>query len=228
MRASKVPLNELRRVVIAASVGNIIEWYDFYIFGSLAAILAVKFFEKGHPVAAFLSTVAIFSVGFLIRPLGAFVFGWLGDKVGRKYTFIVTLSGMGIATALIGFVPTYQAIGLAAAFILFFLRLVQGLCLGGEYGGAITYVAEHIEDERRGYYTGWLQTSPTLGIVVSLATIVGIRSWLGVEAFEAWGWRLPFLISLLLVAIAIYIRLSLQESPIFREIRLKGQTAANP
>src|SRR6266850_963927 len=168
MRAAKVPLKELRRVVIAASVGNIIEWYDFYIFGSLASILAVKFFEKGHPVAAFLSTVAIFSVGFLIRPLGAFVFGWLGDKVGRKYTFIVTLSGMGIATALIGFVPTYQAIGLAAAFILFALRLIQGLCLGGEYGGAITYVAEHIEDEHRGYYTGWLQTSPTLAIVVVL------------------------------------------------------------
>src|SRR5213593_2249244 len=170
MRASKVPLKELRRVVIAASVGNIIEWYDFYIFGSLASILAVKFFEKGHPVAAFLSTVAIFSVGFLIRPLGAFVFGWLGDKVGRKYTFIVTLTGMGLATA----------------FILFALRLIQGLCLGGEYGGAITYVAEHIEDEHRGYYTGWLQTSPTLGIVVSLATIIGIRTYLGVEAFNDW------------------------------------------
>src|SRR5882762_7697429 len=179
MRAAKVPLSELRRVVIAASVGNIIEWYDFYIFGSLASILAVKFFEKGHPVAA-----------FLIRPLGAFFFGWLGDKTGRKYTFIVTLTGMGLATALIGFVPTYQTIGLAAAFILFVLRLIQGLCLGGEYGGAITYVAEHIEDEHRGYYTGWLQTSPTLGIVVSLATIIGIRSYLGVEAFNDWGWRL--------------------------------------
>src|SRR5205809_4916078 len=156
-RASKVPLKELRRVVIAASVGNIIEWYDFYIFGSLAAILAVKFFEKGHPVAAFLSTVAIFSVGFLIRPLGAFVFGWLGDRVGRKYTFIVTLTGMGLATALIGFVPTYQSIGLAAAFILFALRLIQGLCLGGEYGGAITYVAEHIED-RSEEHTSELQS----------------------------------------------------------------------
>src|SRR6266436_6777075 len=205
MRAAKVPPKELRRVVIAASVGNIIEWYDFYIFGSLAAILAVKFFQKGHPVAAFLSTVAIFSVGFLIRPLGAFVFGWLGDRVGRKYTFIVTLTGMGLATALIGFVPSYQSIGLAAAFILFGLRLIQGLCLGGEYGGAITYVAEHIEDEHRGYYTGWLQTSPTLGIVVSLATIIGIRTYLGVDAFNEWGWRLPFIISLLLVAIAIVV-----------------------
>ena len=228
MRAAKVPLNELRRVVIAASVGNIIEWYDFYIFGSLASILAVKFFEKGHPVAAFLSTVAIFSVGFLIRPLGAFFFGWLGDKVGRKYTFIVTLTGMGVATALIGFVPTYQSIGLAAAFILFALRLIQGLCLGGEYGGAITYVAEHIEDEHRGYYTGWLQTSPTLGIVVSLATIIGIRTYLGVEAFNDWGWRLPFIISLLLVAIAIWIRLSLGETPIFQDMKARGRTTTNP
>src|SRR5438874_2848078 len=196
MRAPKVPMKELRRVVIAASVGNIIEWYDFYIFGSLASILAVKFFAKGHPVAAFLSTVAIFSVGFLIRPLGAFVFGWLGDKVGRKYTFIVTLSGMGIATAVIGFVPDFTSIGLSAAFILFGLRLIQGLCLGGEYGGAITYVAEHISDEKRGYYTGWLQTSPTLGIVVSLAVITGTQRLLGTQSFNDWGWRVPFLISL--------------------------------
>src|SRR5438046_6246474 len=199
MRAAKVPLKELRRVVIAASVGNIIEWYDFYIFGSVASILAAKFFEKSHPVAAFLSTVAIFSVGFLIRPLGAFFFGWLGDKVGRKYTFIVTLTGMGLATALIGFVPSYQSIGLAAAFILFALRLIQGLCLCGENGGAITYVAEHIEDEHRGYYTGSLQTSPTLGIVVSLATSIGVRTWLATDVFNDWGWRLPFIISVLLV-----------------------------
>jgi MFS family permease len=219
---------ELRRVVIAASVGNIIEWYDFYIFGSLAAILAVKFFDKTHPVAAFLSTVAIFSIGFLIRPLGAFVFGWLGDKVGRKYTFIVTLTGMGVSTAVIGMVPTYAQIGLAAAFILFALRLIQGLCLGGEYGGAITYVAEHIEDKRRGYYTGWLQTSPTLGIVLSLAVIIGTQRYTGPEAFSEWGWRVPFLISLLLVAIAIYIRLSLAETPVFQDIKAKGQTTTNP
>jgi MFS family permease len=219
---------ELRRVVLAASVGNIIEWYDFYIFGSLAAILAVKFFDKSHPVAAFLSTVAIFSIGFLIRPLGAFVFGWLGDKVGRKYTFIATLSGMGISTAVIGMVPTYAQIGLSAAVILFVLRLIQGLCLGGEYGGAITYVAEHIEDNRRGYYTGWLQTSPTLGIVVSLAVIIGTRSYLGDSTFGEWGWRVPFLISLLLVAIAIYIRLSLAETPVFQAIKAKGQTTKNP
>jgi MFS family permease len=219
---------ELRRVVIAASVGNIIEWYDFYIFGSLASILAVKFFDKTHPVAAFLSTVAIFSVGFLIRPLGAFVFGWLGDKVGRKYTFIVTLSGMGISTAIIGMIPTYAQIGLAAAILLFALRLIQGLCLGGEYGGAITYVAEHIEDKRRGYYTGWLQTSPTLGIVVSLAVIIGTQRYLGAEAFAEWGWRVPFIISLLLVAIAIYIRLSLQETPVFQDMKAKGHTVTNP
>src|SRR3989454_4156978 len=228
MLSPNLPLKELRRVVIAAAVGNVIEWYDFYIFGSLASILAVKFFEKSHPVAAFLSTVAIFSMGFLIRPLGALVFGWLGDKVGRKYTFIVTLTGMGVATALIGFVPSYQSIGLAAAFILFALRLIQGLCLGGEYGGAITYVAEHIADEKRGYYTGWLQTSPTLGIVVSLAVILGTQTYLGDDAFNEWGWRIPFIVSLLLVAIAIYIRLSLQETPIFQEIKAKGQTASNP
>src|ERR671931_2652139 len=225
---AKIPLKELRRVVIAAAVGNVIEWYDFYIFGSLASILAVKFFEKTDPVAAFLSTVAIFSVGFLIRPLGAFLFGWLGDKVDRKYTFIVTLTGMGVGTALIGFVPSYASIGLAAAIILFALRLIQGLCLGGEYGGAITYVAEHISDEKRGYYTGWLQTSPTLGIVVSLAVIIGIPAYLGLEAFNEWGWRIPFIISLLLVAIAIYIRLSLQETPIFQDIKAKGQTVRNP
>jgi MFS family permease len=228
MPAAHLPPKELRRVVIAAAVGNVIEWYDFYIFGSLAAILAVKFFEKSHPVAAFLSTVALFSVGFLIRPLGAFVFGWLGDKVGRKYTFLVTLSGMGISTALIGFIPTYAQIGLTAAILLFALRLIQGLCLGGEYGGAITYVAEHIADDKRGYYTGWLQTSPTLGIVVSLAVIIGTRTYLGVDAFNEWGWRIPFIVSLLLVAIAIYIRLSLAETPIFQQIKAKGQTAVNP
>ena len=228
MPAPNISLKELRRVVIAAAVGNIIEWYDFYIFGSLASILAVKFFEKSHPVAAFLSTVALFSIGFLIRPLGAFVFGWLGDKVGRKYTFLVTLSGMGLSTAVIGIIPPYAQIGLAAAVILFVLRLIQGLCLGGEYGGAITYVAEHIADEKRGYYTGWLQTSPTLGIVVSLAVIIGTRTYLGNEAFNEWGWRIPFIVSLLLVAIAIYIRLSLQETPIFQDIKAKGQTASNP
>src|SRR5216110_515505 len=225
--AAQIPKN-FRRVVAAAAVGNVIEWYDFYIFGSLAAILSVKFFDKTHPVAALLSTIALFTAGFLIRPLGAFLFGWLGDRVGRKYTFIVTLTGMGLATAAIGLIPTFASIGVAAAFILFGLRMVQGLCLGGEYGGAITYVAEHVSDERRGYYTGWLQTSPTLGIVVSLAVIIGCRTYFGNDAFNAWAWRVPFLISFLLVAIAIYIRLQLQETPIFQEIKAKGQMTRNP
>jgi len=225
--AIQVP-RDFRRVIIAASVGNIIEWYDFYIFGSLAAVLSVKFFEQSHPVAALLSTIALFTAGFLIRPLGAFLFGWMGDRVGRKYTFLITLSGMGLGTGAIGLIPTYQSIGLAAAFILFSLRMIQGLCLGGEYGGAITYVAEHVPDESRGYYTGWLQTSPTLGIVVSLAVIVLTRTWFGNQAFDEWAWRLPLLLSFLLVSIAIYIRLQLQETPIFQDIKARGQMTRNP
>src|SRR3954471_13332497 len=225
--ALQVP-SDFRRVIIAASVGNVIEWYDFYIFGSLAAVLSVKFFEQSHPVAALLSTIALFTAGFLIRPLGAFLFGWMGDRVGRKYTFLVTLSGMGLGTGAIGLIPTYEAIGLTAAFTLFGLRMIQGLCLGGEYGGAITYVAEHVSDERRGYYTGWLQTSPTLGIVVSLAVIIGCRSYWGNDVFNEWAWRVPFLVSFLLVAIAIWIRLQLQETPVFAEIRAKGQMTKNP
>ena len=219
---------DFQRVIVAAAVGNVIEWYDFYIFGSLAAILSVKFFEQTHPVAALLSTIALFTAGFLIRPLGAFLFGWLGDRVGRKYTFLITLSGMGLGTGVIGLIPSFQSIGVSAAFLLFALRMIQGLCLGGEYGGAITYVAEHVSDERRGFYTGWLQTSPTLGIVVSLAVIVGCRTYFGNDAFNAWAWRVPFLISFLLVAIAIYIRLQLQETPIFQEIKAKGQMTKNP
>src|SRR5256884_1345696 len=220
--------SDFRRVIVAASVGNVIEWYDFYIFGSLAAVLSVKFFEKTHPVAALLSTIALFTAGFLIRPLGAFLFGWMGDRVGRKYTFLVTLTGMGVGTGAIGLIPTYESIGLTAAFTLFGLRMIQGLCLGGEYGGAITYLAEHVPDERRGYYTGWLQTPPTLGIAVSLAVIIGTRETVGTEAWNAWGWRIPFLLSLLMVAIAIYIRLRLQETPIFQAIKARGQTATNP
>ena len=225
--AAQIPKN-FRTVIIAASVGNVIEWYDFYIFGSLAAILSVKFFEQSHPVAALLSTIALFTAGFLIRPLGAFLFGWLGDRVGRKYTFLITLSGMGLGTGAIGLIPSFQSIGLSAAFILFGLRMIQGLCLGGEYGGAITYVAEHVSDERRGFYTGWLQTSPTLGIVVSLAVITATRTYFGNDAFNAWAWRVPFLVSFLMVAIAIYIRLQLQETPIFEEIKAKGQMTKNP
>src|SRR5216117_939710 len=225
--ATQIPKN-FRTVIVAASVGNVIEWYDFYIFGSLAAVLSVKFFEKSHPVAALLSTIALFTAGFLVRPLGAFVFGWLGDRVGRKYTFLMTLTGMALGTGAIGLIPTYESIGLTAAFILFALRMIQGLCLGGEYGGAITYVAEHVSDERRGYYTGWLQTSPTLGIVVALAVVLGTRGYFGDQVFDAWAWRVPFLVSFLLVAIAIYIRLQLQETPIFQEIKAKGQMTRNP
>src|SRR3989475_9400780 len=225
--ATQIPKN-FRTVIVAASVGNVIEWYDFYIFGSLAAVLSVKFFEKSHPVAALLSTIALFTAGFLIRPLGAFLFGWLGDRVGRKYTFLITLTGMGVGTGAIGLIPTYESIGLTAAFLLFALRMIQGLCLGGEYGGAITYVAAHVSDERRGYYTGWLQTSPTLGIVVSLAVIVGTRTYMGEAAFNEWGWRIPFLISFLLVMMAIYIRLQLGETPIFQEMKAKGGMVRNP
>ena len=225
--ATAIPQN-FRTVIVAASVGNVIEWYDFYIFGSLAAVLSVKFFDKAHPVAALLSTIALFTAGFLIRPLGAFLFGWLGDRVGRKYTFLITLTGMGLGTGCIGLIPTFQEIGLSAAFILFALRMIQGLCLGAEYGGAITDVAEHVRDERRGYYTGWLQTSPTLGIVVSLAVILGCRAYFGNDVFNDWAWRVPFLISFLLVAVAIYIRLQLQETPIFQDIKAKGQMTKNP
>ena len=226
-QAARVPKN-FRTVIMAAASGNVIEWYDFYIFGSLAAVLSVKFFEKTHPVAALLSTIALFTAGFLIRPLGAFLFGWMGDRIGRKYTFLLTLTGMGIGTGAIGLIPTFESIGIAAAFILFGLRMIQGLCLGGEYGGAITYVAEHVSDERRGYYTGWLQTSPTLGIVVALAVVLAVRGYYGEQVFNTWAWRVPFLISFLLVAIAIYIRLQLGETPIFQEIKAKGLTTRNP
>jgi MFS family permease len=225
--AAHVPQN-FRRVITAAAGGNVIEWYDFYIFGSLAAVLSVKFFEKSHPVAALLSTIALFTAGFLIRPLGAFLFGWMGDRVGRKYTFLITLSGMALGTGAIGLIPTFESIGLAAAFILFALRMIQGLCLGGQYGGAITYVAEHVSDERRGYYTGWLQTSPTLGIVLSLIVIIAIRTYFGIEAFNDWAWRIPFLFSFLLVFIAIYIRVNFQESPIFEELKAKQGMTKNP
>src|SRR5208282_1800177 len=227
VQTAQIPKN-FRTVITAAAAGNVIEWYDFYIFGSLATILAVKFFEKSHPVAALLSTIALFTAGFLVSPLGAFLFGWLGDRVGRKYTFLVTLTGMGIGTGCIGFIPTFQSIGLAAAFLLFSLRMIQGLCLGGEYGGAITYVAEHVSDERRGYYTGWLQTSPTLGIVLSLIVIIVTRTYSGEDAFNAWAWRIPFLCSFLLVFVTLYMRLTFEESPVYAEIKAKGQTSKNP
>src|SRR4029077_17153459 len=228
MTAPALSVKELRRVVIAAAVGNVIEWYDFYIFGSLAVLLASKFFAESKSGSDLIKYVGTFAAGFAIRPFGAFVFGRVGDLVGRKYTFLITLSGMGLSTALIGMVPSYAKIAGLAGVLLLLLRLIQGLCLGGEYGGAITYVAEYAPDEKRGYYTGWLQTSPTLGIVVALAGVFRARELLGADAFNAWGWRIPFLLSLLMVAIAIYIRLQLQETPIFQAIKAKGQTSSNP
>ena len=224
---ARIPAN-FRRVITAAAGGNVIEWYDFYIFGSLATILSVKFFDKSHPVAALLSTIALFTAGFLVRPLGAFVFGWLGDVVGRKYTFIMTLVGMALGTGAIGLIPTIDQIGLSAAFILFGLRMVQGLCLGGSYGGAITYVAEHVPEDRRGYYTGWLQTSPTLGIVLSLIVIIATRSYFGEAVFNDWAWRIPFLCSFLLVFVTMYMRANFEESPVYAEIKAKGHTSKNP
>jgi MFS family permease len=226
-QVAQIPKN-FRTVITAASAGNVIEWYDFYIFGSLATILAVKFFEKSHPVAALLSTIALFTAGFLVRPLGAFLFGWLGDRVGRKYTFIMTLAGMALGTGAIGLIPTFETIGLAAAFLLFGLRMIQGLCLGGSYGGAITYVAEHVSDERRGYYTGWLQTSPTLGIVLSLIVIIVVRTYAGEAVFNDWAWRIPFLFSFLLVFVTLYMRANFEESPVYAEIKAKGTTSKNP
>src|SRR6202166_5172417 len=225
--SARIPAN-FRRVITAAAGGNVIEWYDFYIFGSLATILSVKFFEKSHPIAALLSTIALFTAGFLVRPLGAFVFGWLGDVVGRKYTFILTLVGMALGTGAIGLIPTYDQIGLSAAIILFCLRMLQGLCLGGSYGGAITYVAEHVPEDRRGYYTGWLQTSPTLGIVLSLIIIIATRTYFGEAAFNDWAWRIPFLFSFLLVFVTMYMRANFEESPVYAEIKAKGNTSKNP
>ena len=226
-QTARIPKN-FRTVIMAASAGNVIEWYDFYIFGSLATILSVKFFEKSHPVAALLSTIALFTAGFLVRPLGAFVFGWLGDMVGRKYTFILTLVGMALGTGAIGLIPTFDQIGLAAAFILFALRMIQGLCLGGSYGGAITYVAEHVPEARRGYYTGWLQTSPTLGIVLSLIVIIATRTYFGEKVFNDWAWRIPFLCSFFLLLVTMYMRRNFEESPVYQEIKAKGKTSKNP
>lgn len=215
-------------VITASSVGTLIEWYDFYIFGSLAVILSEQFFPKDNPTAAFLSTLATFAAGFIVRPFGALVFGRLGDIVGRKYTFLVTLSIMGVSTFAIGLVPGYESIGVAAPLIVLFLRLVQGLALGGEYGGAATYVAEHAPAAKRGFYTSFIQTTATLGLFVSIGVILLVREWLGVEAFSAWGWRIPFLVSAVLVAISIYIRLRMQESPLFAKIKSEGKLSKNP
>ena len=205
-----------------------IEWYDFYIFGSLATILATQFFPAGNPTANFLKTLATFAVGFAVRPFGALVFGRIGDLVGRKFAFLVTLLIMGGSTAAIGFLPGYAKIGIAAPIILVLLRLLQGLALGGEYGGAAVYVAEHAPDGRRGYYTSFIQTTATLGLFVSLVVILVTRHFVGEEAFKVWGWRIPFLISILLVAMSYYIRIRLKESPLFTKLKDAGNTSTAP
>ncbi len=215
-------------VITASSVGTLIEWYDFYIFGSLATILSVQFFPQTNPTAAFLSTLATFAAGFIVRPFGALVFGRLGDKVGRKYTFLVTLVLMGASTFLIGLVPGYKQIGLFAPLLVLVLRLVQGLALGGEYGGAATYVAEHAPNGKRGFYTSFIQTTATLGLFVSLGVILLVRQTIGVDAFSEWGWRIPFLLSAVLVGVSIYMRLRMHESPLFAKIKAEGNTSLNP
>lgn len=219
---------KLWSVITASSVGTLIEWYDFYIFGSLAAILAKQFFPHTNPTAAFLSALATFAAGFVVRPFGALVFGRLGDKVGRKYTFLVTLIIMGGSTFAIGLIPSYDAIGILAPLLVLALRLLQGLALGGEYGGAATYVAEHAPADRRGFYTSFIQTTATLGLFISLGVILLVRQSMGDDGFNTWGWRIPFLLSAILVAISIYIRLRMQESPLFAKIKAQGKISANP
>ncbi len=222
------------KVIGASSVGTLIEWYDFYIFGSLATVIASQFFPKTNPTAALLSTLATFAAGFIVRPFGALVFGRLGDLVGRKYTFLLTLILMGGSTFAIGLVPSYESIGFAAPIIVLVLRLLQGLALGGEYGGAATYVAEHAPPGRRGYYTSWIQTTATLGLFVSLGVILLTRHSLdtnqqeSIRKFNDWGWRIPFLVSIILVIVSIYIRLRMKESPLFLKLKESGTRSVNP
>jgi len=216
------------KVIGASSAGTLIEWYDFYIFGSLATIISTQFFPKGNPTVAFLSTLAVFATGFIVRPFGAIVFGQIGDLVGRKYTFLLTLLLMGGSTFAIGLLPNYETWGVAATTLLVVLRLVQGLALGGEYGGAATYVAEHSPQGRRGFYTSFIQTTATLGLFVSLGVILGTREGLGKERFEDWGWRLPFLVSIFLVILSYYIRVRMQESPLFAKEKSAGRLSKNP
>lgn len=215
-------------VIAASAVGTMIEWYDFYIFGSLATVISPLFYPQGNNTLALIAYLSTFAVGFVVRPFGALFFGRIGDLVGRKYAFLVTLLIMGGATALIGFLPTYSTIGLAAPIILLVIRILQGLALGGEYGGAAVYVAEHVPDEKRGFYTSFIQITATLGLFMSLAVILIVQNAMSREAFTSWGWRLPFVISILLVAISLYIRLRMKESPIFQHIKTAGMTSAKP
>ena len=219
---------KLSYIIGASSVGTLIEWYDFYIFGSLATVLSTKFFPTDNPTAAFLNTLATFAAGFVVRPFGALFFGKIGDVIGRKYTFMVTLMLMGGATFGIGLIPSYQSIGALAPILVLILRLLQGLALGGEYGGAATYVAEHSPENRRGFYTSWIQTTATLGLIISLSVIMLTRSLLSAEDFDLYGWRIPFLISIIMVIGSIIVRKNMAESPLFEAAKASGNVAKNP
>ncbi|MGB4844826.1 MAG: MFS transporter [Ferruginibacter sp.] len=224
------PAKGIGKIIFSSSLGTLIEWYDFYIFGMLAKTISIQFFPEGNNTAALLSTLAIFAAGFLVRPFGALVFGRLGDLIGRKYTFLLTLVLMGGSTFLIGLVPGYKTIGIAAPLLVLLLRLIQGLALGGEYGGAATYVAEHAPKGKRGYYTSWIQTTATLGLFVALGIIMLVKANMSDASFNAeWGgWRYPFWISILLVGVSIYIRLKMSESPLYTALKKEGKTSTNP
>jgi MFS family permease len=219
---------EERKVIFASSLGTVFEWYDFYLYGSLAAIIAKQFFAGTDPNTAFIFALLAFAAGFLVRPFGAIVFGRLGDMVGRKYTFLVTIMLMGVSTFVVGLLPNYASIGIAAPVILITLRILQGLALGGEYGGAATYVAEHAPDDKRGAFTAWIQTTATLGLFLSLMVILATRTAIGEEAFADWGWRIPFLVSVFLLAISVWIRLSMNESPAFQKMKDEGKISKAP
>jgi MFS family permease len=228
LRTTGVRPQEQRKVVLAASLGTIFEWYDFYLYGSLAVFFGALFFPPGNETAAFLASLATFGAGFAVRPFGALVFGRLGDLVGRKHTFLLTILVMGTATALVGLLPTYEQVGLWAPLMLMLLRLLQGLALGGEYGGAATYVAEHAPPGRRGFQTSWIQTTATLGFFLSLTVIFICRQAIGDQDFRDWGWRIPFLASVVLLAVSTYVRLQLRETPLFLELQKQGRTSSNP
>ena len=218
----------LRRIILASSLGTLFEWYDFYLYGSLASFFGGLFFPKGNDTAQLLASLATFGAGFAVRPLGAVVFGHIGDRIGRKYTFLVTMATMGVSTALVGVLPTYASLGLVATALLVLLRLLQGLALGGEYGGAATYVAEHVPDHQRGYYTSFIQTTATLGFFLSLGVIGATRALLGEAAFKAFGWRVPFLLSFLLLGVSMYMRVKMRESPLFSKLKHSGKLSQNP
>ena len=220
--------SEEKKVIFASSLGTVFEWYDFYLYGSLAAIIAKQFFSGLDAGSAFIFALLAFAAGFIVRPFGAIFFGRLGDMIGRKYTFLVTILIMGLSTFIVGILPTYASIGVAAPVILIGLRLLQGLALGGEYGGAATYVAEHAPHGKRGAYTAWIQTTATLGLFLSLMVILGTRIAIGEEAFADWGWRIPFLVSIALLAVSVYIRLSMNESPAFVKMKAEGKTSKAP